>query len=246
MSGKPLDHISTMWTALHEAHGGTPREAEAARQLLLERYGPAVRDYLSRKLTDPNDVDDLVQEFAVALISGRFRHADRDRGRFRSYLKTTLFHLVGAQRKQARRVGYTLAAGVTPVEQPCSDADLDFGFDESWRNQLLVRSWDALAQTRPHWHTVLRFKVKNPDMPSQEMAQVLSQTLGEPLSADGVRQTIRRARYRLADLLLQEVADSLQSRTRADLEEELAELRLLELCQPALTRLYPPPAPSTG
>src|SRR3954462_2491056 len=93
--GVRLSRISTMWTVLRTAHGGPTDAASAARELLLERYGGAGRRYLLGLLKAPHAADDLTQEFAVLVVTGKFQGADPSRGRFRNYVKTTLFHLVG-------------------------------------------------------------------------------------------------------------------------------------------------------
>jgi RNA polymerase sigma-70 factor (ECF subfamily) len=50
---------------------------------------------------------------------------------------------------------------------------------------------------------------------------------------------LHRARDRFAELLFDEVSQTLDNPSRNDLEEELAELRLLEYCRPALQRRTP-------
>jgi hypothetical protein len=68
------------------------------------------------------------------------------------------------------------------------------------------------------------------------MAEQLSVRLSKTVSADWVRQTLRRARDQFADLLLEELSHSIENPTRDRLAEELADLRLLSYCQPALER----------
>src|SRR5436190_1702719 len=106
-----LSRISTRWSALRQAHQGSERTAAAARQELMERYCGAVYRYLLRAVRDPHTADDLTQEFAVRFIRGRFRHADAKRGRFRDYVKTSLFHLVDDYRKGAREQPQQLGIG---------------------------------------------------------------------------------------------------------------------------------------
>src|SRR5262249_8261078 len=86
------------------------------------------------------------------------------------------------------------------------------------------------------FHTVLRFKVENPQLRSADMAERLSATFGKELTAAGVRKTLERARDRYADLLLDEIAQTIEAPTRQRLEEELIELELLEQCKSALDR----------
>jgi RNA polymerase sigma-70 factor (ECF subfamily) len=218
---------------LRQAHGGPEDAAAAARRLLLERYGPAVRRYLGAVLGDPHAADELTQEFAVCLLRGDFRKADPGRGRFRHYVKGVLFHLVGQYRRGRAKQPRPLPADEVAAGDESAGDD---AFDESWRGELLARAWAALADAQPAYHVVLRFRAEHPKMGSEEMAGQLTERLGRPLTPDGVRQTLHRAREKFADLLLDEVARSLREPTRDRVEEELAELRLMEYCRPALGR----------
>jgi RNA polymerase sigma-70 factor (ECF subfamily) len=68
------------------------------------------------------------------------------------------------------------------------------------------------------------------------MAEQLRGPLGKAVTADWVRQTLHRARDRFAELLVDEVTQTLRSPTRAELEQELSDLHLLDYCKPALDR----------
>jgi hypothetical protein len=59
------------------------------------------------------------------------------------------------------------------------------------------------------------------------------------LTAAGVRQALHRARQKFADLLLEEVAQSVEDPTPEHLERELVELGLFDYCRPALERYDP-------
>jgi RNA polymerase sigma-70 factor (ECF subfamily) len=230
-----LSRISTVWTLLNQAHAGQAEAAACAQQVLLQRYGGAIYRYILSAVRDPAAAEDLTQEFALGLIRGQFRRADPERGRFRDYVKTVLFHMVSAyrrrQQKHPRPVSAEspeLAGLAAPTE------DMDEQFDATWRETLLARAWEALARARPTFHAVLRLRAAQPDMTSAEMAQRLSQQLGKPCTPDGVRQNLRRARDAFADLLVAEVAHSLQCPTAERIEDELADLNLLVYCRAAL------------
>jgi RNA polymerase sigma-70 factor (ECF subfamily) len=232
-----LSQISTIWSALRQAHEGAAGAAALARQLLLERYGGAVLRYLTRLLGDADAADDLTQEFALALVRGDFRRADPRRGRFRDYVKTVLYHLVIRHTRQRRRQPLPLPPdnpALAGAAGPSEDHDREFR--ESWRDELLTRAWAALADAHAGYHAVLRFRAEHPKMRSEEMARRLRERTGKAWTADGVRQTLRRARERFADLLLDDVARSLERPTAAAVEQELRELDLLDYCRPALDR----------
>ncbi len=236
-----LSQITTQWSMIYQAHQGPKEEAATAQRELLQRYGGAVYRYLLRVVQDPDVADDLAQEFAVRLVRGDFRHVDPQRGRFRNFVKTVALHLViDYQRRQRHRPQPLPVEELEPTARATPSEDLDRQFLESWRYDLLTRSWAALArlqaQTGQPFYTVLRLRADEPQLRSAQMAERLSEQLGKPLTAGGVRQTLRRARERFAEFLLDEVKHSLQQPTASELEEELGELGLLEYCRPVLER----------
>lgn len=232
-----LSRISTIWTVMDQAHKGPPEAASAARELLLQRYGPAVRRYLLGALRDPDAADDLTQEFALSLVRGEFKGADPTRGRFRNYVRSVLIHLLNRYRKRELK-----RPRAVPANDPvlaglcCLPEDRDAEFRSSWRHTLLDRANGALADAQPVYHAVLRCRRDHPEARSAELARRVGERLGRTFTADNVRQTLHRARELFADLLLNEVAQSLENPTLERVEEELCELELLDHCRPALQR----------
>jgi RNA polymerase sigma-70 factor (ECF subfamily) len=239
-----LSQIATLWSVVGQAHGPEAEAAAAARQQLLHRYGGAVKRYLLGALRDPEAADELTQEFAVRFLAGKYRGADPGRGRFRNFVKGVLSHLIADhyRRQQARPRALPLE-GADLAAAGGAAAEADPLFVESWRQELLARAWKALAeleaQTGQPFHTVLRLRVDQPDLRSAQMAEQLAARLGRPVSAAGLRQTLHRARDRFADLLLDEVIQTLGRPAAEDLEQELIELNLLTYCRPALERRQP-------
>jgi RNA polymerase sigma-70 factor (ECF subfamily) len=236
-----LSQIATLWSLVDQAHGQEAQEVTAARKRLLQRYSGAVKRYLLGALRDPELADELTQEFALRFLDGKYQGADRERGRFRNFVKGVLAHLIADHyRRQRGRPGHLpleFADAQAPGQEP---ADPDPLFLESWRKTLLDRAWQALAevetQTGQPFYTVLRLRAEQPDLRSAQMAEQLAARLGKPVSAAGVRQTLHRARDRFAELLLDEVVQTLGRSAEEDLEQELIELNLLSYCQAALAR----------
>src|ERR687883_306983 len=99
-----LSQISTAWTVFFQAHQAPEKAAQVARQQLLEQYGTPVYRYLRAATRDADAADELYQEFALRFVRGDFQRAHPDRGRFRDFLKTCLYHLViDHQRRQSKR-----------------------------------------------------------------------------------------------------------------------------------------------
>jgi RNA polymerase sigma-70 factor (ECF subfamily) len=237
---QPLNRISTLWTVVCRAHEGTAGSAAAAQQVLLQRYSGAVYRYLLGALRDRDAAEDLAQEFALRFLQGKFRGVDPEHGRFRDFVKGVLCHLV-ADYHRRRPPPLPLAdAGREPAAPAEPPADPDHGFVDSWREELLARVWEALKriqdQTGQPFYAVLRFRADHPELRSAQMAEQLGAQLGKPITAPAVRQTLHRARDKFADLLLEEVAQTLREPTADALEQELLDLGLLEYCRPALDR----------
>jgi RNA polymerase sigma factor (sigma-70 family) len=232
-----LSAISTQWTMLFQAHEGSADAATAAQRQLMQRYSGAVFRYFLGAVRDPDTASELSQEFALRFIRGDFRRADPERGRFRDYLKKALIHMVTDyfRTRQAwpRQLGTDTPEPASPHEE---SVDAEDEFLKSWREELLERTWKALAEVQPTYHAVLLYRVDNPDLSSAQMAQDLSARLGKPLNAAAVRKAMQRAHEKFADLLLEEIGCSIGSSTLSALSEELIALDLLKYCRSALER----------
>jgi len=205
--------------------------------LLLQRYCGAAYRYLRGALRDEDAALDLLQEFVLRFLRGDFRRADPGSGRFRDYLKAALVHLVADYHRGQRARPRPLPADVDERAVAPDDGAADqAAFLHSWREELINRTWAALAEARPTHHVVLVFHVENPELPSAGAAEQLSARLGKPFTAAHVRVTLQRAREKFAELLLDEVAHSLGACTQAELVQELHALRMWKLCAPALDR----------
>jgi RNA polymerase sigma factor (sigma-70 family) len=244
MAQEEVDHlsrISTLWTIVAHAKGGPAEAAGAAQQELIRRYHRAVYRYLLGALRDADAADELAQEFALRFLRGDFRGADPQRGRFRDFLKGVLAHLVADYYRRQRTVAKRLPAnGAELADSSGGPGEHDRKFEEDWRDELLARTWDALAEfekeTETPFHTVMQFRIQHPELRSSQMAEQLSVQLRQPITAAWVRQILHRGREKFAELLLAEVADTLHDPTMLQLEEELTDLGLLFYCQTAVQR----------
>jgi RNA polymerase sigma-70 factor (ECF subfamily) len=232
-----LSQIATQWSMLMEAHGGAGGASEEAIRQLAYRYCGAVYRYLLAAVRDPDVAADLSQEFALRLIRGDFRGACPERGRFRSYLKTTLFHLVSDFHRERRSDAQSLAFDVPEAKVGGEYQDQgDAEFLQSWRETLIERSWAALHADNPVYHATLQARIMDSDATSAELAERLSRQLGRPTSAAAVRKTLQRAHEKFGELLLDEVERTVLEGGSNALEAELRELDLLRYCKSSLTR----------
>jgi RNA polymerase sigma-70 factor (ECF subfamily) len=239
--GGRLSQIATPWTDLDQASAGSMPALDAARRRLLLRYSPAVYSYLLGAVRDPDIADDLFQEFALRLMRGAFRRADPRRGRFRDFLKTALSHLVTDHYRRQGRGPRSYHDCPDPATDRSPLTEAEERFAEEWRAQLIDRAFAALEafeeRTGQPLHTLLHFRVDNPDLPVAELARQLRGRLGQEPPATWVYKHLHRARQKFAGFLVAEVARTLDCPGAEELGQELAELGLLRWCQPALDRL---------
>jgi RNA polymerase sigma-70 factor (ECF subfamily) len=224
-----LSRIETQWTAVLRAHGQSIASANSARGHLLLRYSSAVYRYLLGAVRDPDVASDLCQDFAVRFLRGDFHRVAPERGRFRDYVKTALVNLANDHHRARQAGPRELAVDVAAQELPSED-----DFIGNWRQSILDQTWKALSEENATFHAVLLLRIENPDMQSTEMAARLTAQLDKPMSPENVRKSLQRAHSKFAELMLDQVADSLHEATVEELESELKELDLLRYCRSAL------------
>lgn len=231
-----LHDIATKWTQVQIALFGQGPEAARAQAELFDRYGGAMRRYVQAILHDPAAADDMLQEFALAMVSGGFQAVRPERGRFRDYIKGVLFRMVRKHRRNLSRREGTLPEEVDLADPDSYPAACDEEFRQSWRDELLARTWERLVHDEASYFTILHFRAVHPDMTSDKMVAELSPQLGKPLTAQGVRQTLRRARKRFVELLMEEVAGSLELPSPGAIHDELRDLDLAAFILPPRPR----------
>ena len=233
-----LSRMETLWTVVHRAHSDETLEAAAARQQLIDQYGGAVKRYLLGALRNENDANEVFQEFSLRMVRGDFHRADPNRGRFRQFVKTSLFRMiVDYQRWQGKRERQLQLGDDALPERVSNEPDEEL-FTKKWRSELIENTLTRLRKiderAGSHLFAILNLRIVNPKLRSTELAQLATETLGKRISAENFRAILRRARVRFADLMIDEVNQTLHQPTREALESELADLRLLEYCKPSL------------
>lgn len=242
-SEEHLSRIDTLWSVVRRAHSPDDVRAAEAQELLLDRYGGAIRRYLGACLRDRDAADEVFQEFALRFVRGDFQSADPSRGRFRAFVKTIVYRLMIDYRRRKGRDGRQQALVVEPTARDDADdplADSDEVFLASWRDELLARTWRGLEDhqraTGSPYHTALRQRVDAPEMRSPELAARLTERLGKPITAENARVLVHRARDRFAELLLDAVGESIDDPSPDAIEEELIDLRLFDYCRDVLNK----------
>lgn len=239
-SNSRLSRIETLWSVVRRAHDAEDEMSLTAQQQLLDIYGGAIKRYLVASLRDADLADELFQEFALKFVKGDFRNVDPAKGKFRFFVKTVVYNLMNQHhRKKAVRKERPLVVG--QADQGTVDTDVnheDGLFLTSWRDDLLEQTWEAMAEhetkTGVPYNSVLRLRVSQPTLSSEEFAERLSAELGKPISSGTARVNLHRAREKFANVLIGVISGSLEDPSRETIEAELIDLGLIDYCREAL------------
>jgi RNA polymerase sigma-70 factor (ECF subfamily) len=237
-----ISRIPTAWSMVRDAHRDHTA-VQVAQQQLLDRYGGAIRRYALSALRSEDAAEEVFQDFALKFLRGDFSGANPERGRFRAFVKTIVYRMIVDYQRRSKKRGLEGPMHSNIAEPEVDDAGAngdDALFQTSWRDELLARCWQKLAdderKSGKTYHSVLRYRVAHPDLRSPELASGLSKQLGKEINAGAVRVLLHRSRELFGEMLLDEVAESLESNSLDDAEQELIDLELHEYCRPALEK----------
>ncbi len=220
-----IDAISTRWSLLRLAQGTHP-DTTKARQMLVLRYSSAVRRYVGAIVRKGDDADELAQEVVLRLMRGDFAGADPTRGRFRDFLKIAVRNMIQNHwAKSSRRKTDTLTA-----DPLTADTERDTAWLGVWQKSVLDHALESCRhdESSSGSYTLLKLRMELPEATSDELAEKLSVKLNTTIRPDACRQMLRRARFKLAEALIEEIKNGLDDESPARVLDELAALELLE------------------
>src|SRR5579863_5494917 len=223
---------TTRWTLVVAAGDPDRQEARSALVSLCENYWYPLYAYLRRRGYSTDQAQDLTQEFFVRVLEGRYLdRADPEKGRFRSFILTSLKFFVAdeadRQRAQKRGGGVLVSPEFSGGEEryqrePAHDETPERIFERRWALSVLDRVVEKLRNEfvqhgRPeHFERLKVFLLGQPDAPYAALAREMNTSEG------ALKVAIHRLRKRYRELFRQEIAD-----TVADPAEVESELRYL-------------------
>ena len=236
-----LSNLSTHYSQLRRVHDpDSPEAARGAVEQIFLRYHRAILRYVQAAVPDANDANDILQRFFVKLMEGKFRSVSPERGRFRSFVKATLFHMVSDLRREKGRDPRPLPDDPSAIgfsDGPHDEAQ----FTACWLETLMDRAWESLAAieegTGRPFATVFHHTIPPQRRSAQEIAdQLATRPNGRPANVEWVRSVRSEARQAFQDFVLAEVWDSFEAPTPEIVEEELIALDLREDFKSAVLR----------
>ena len=228
----------TRWSIVQRARSDEPTaETRRALEDICTGYWLPIYAFIRRTGVRPVEAEELTQEFLMNLAQGEYLdHADRQRGKLRTFLLGCVKHFLANQRRTANRL--KRGGGVAPVSidqavaehgyaaEPSDDLTPDAVFERRWAKSLMEQVMAALAAEmeqegkRPLYDALLPFT--HLEAKPATLAETADK-LG--MNEAAVKMAISRLRHRLRARLREAVAETLGPDD--DLEAEMMHLREL-------------------
>jgi RNA polymerase sigma-70 factor (ECF subfamily) len=235
-----LNDLPTDWTDVRQAHGFDKTVRQDSQARFFRRYRPAILKYVKSAVRDENAAEEIVSNFFFRFVDGRFANATPDRGRFRDYIKSTLFNLVRDHFRRSQAQPHALPNDLADeLSEPAPWNSNESEFLHFWREHLLETAWEALRELE-HWtpkpYTLVLADWLSNKRKAREIAKDLSAQSQKSLSEEWVRSVRKEARDAYTDLILAEVWSSIESPSAERVEQELIDLELLPHLRGAIER----------
>lgn len=223
--------MTTHWSVVRAAGRSDTTRALHSLEQLCRAYWYPLYVYLRRRGYGPEDAEDLTQEFFARLLHSNFlATANREQGRFRSFLLAALNHFVADEwdRQCARKRGG--GQRLIPLEaetaetryrlEPADDLTPEKVYEQRWARTVLTNVIDQLRQEyEREGKSALFADLKSclvkarAAVPYADLARRLN------LSEGSLRVSVHRMRQRYRELLRANIAHTVAD--PAEAEEEL-------------------------
>lgn len=228
---------TTRWSVVLRVKDADNREAEEVWNELARVYWYPLYAFCRRKGSNDHDAQDLTQAFFVHLLNGnRFESISPEKGRFRTYLLRMFENFLSNQHRDANRLVRGGGQTILSLEQMDADARFsqsrvsndspDRAFDREWAVALLDRVKQRLFEQYERRKQSELFAAIRPHLlPRANESSYADLGRQLQLSPAAVGMAITRMRTRYRNILLEEVAATLER--PEDLEDELRTLMSL-------------------
>jgi RNA polymerase sigma-70 factor (ECF subfamily) len=221
---------TTYWTLIQAASEGLPSESRAALAALCQAYWYPVYSFIRRKVFEDEKARDLTQGFFVLLIEKNYlAAADRERGKFRSFLLTAVKSFLANEHDRAtalKRGGGQAPISINMSEaegrsfEPVETATPESLFQRQWALSLLER---VMSKLREEFGSSGKLDEFNKLMPflNKDSGSGRYEAMAEEIgvSAGALRMSVHRMRRRYRDLMRSEIAETVSN--TEDIDDEI-------------------------
>lgn len=229
-ASKGLNFATTQWSLVISAATSDRDTARSALEHLCRAYWMPLYVYIRRRVADANDAQDLTQAYFQRLLEkGDLADADPSRGRFRSFLLSSLRHFLANEwdRKNAvkrgggqRILSLDFAAGEVLYDQALTAAcDPERLFERQWAHTVLNRVMQRLEREQERAGKSQQFFALQRFLAGRVAGAPIAAVAAElEMTESAARMAVSRLRGRYAELLRNEIAETVASEETIDEE----------------------------
>ncbi len=225
----PSEFLSTSWTLVLAA-GSTSNEGQAALDALCRRYWFPLYSFLRRRGNPHHQAEDLTQSFFGELLRRHdLSQAQREKGRFRSFLLTALKNHVSDEKSRDRALKRGGGRKILPLDiqsaeahyslEPAHDLTPERLFDRHWARTLIDQ---ALVDLRLRYASTGQenlFDALKPCLIDHEHRSIAQIALDLKMTEGAAKVASHRMRKRFGQMLRSGVAATVADPD--DVEDEL-------------------------
>jgi RNA polymerase sigma factor (sigma-70 family) len=215
-------------------HQSSP-DSRRALESLCEAYWYPLYAYVRRRVPDVHEAQDLTQGFFASLLErDALAAADRERGRFRSFLLTSFKNFLSdewdkanAQKRGGGRAAIPLNLGSGESRysiEPADELSPERLYEKQWALTLLGQVLDRLRDELAAKGKEHQFQILKPFLGGEGEAggyESAARSLG--MSQAAARVAVHRLRRRYREILRAEIAETVAG--PADVDDEIRSLR---------------------
>ena len=221
---------STLWSRVRAA-AGTETGARPALEALCALYWHPIYAFLRRCGHARQNAEDLTQGFFLYVLQeGLLQKADRERGRFRSFLLGSLKFFVSNEQARARSLKRGGGVAFIPIN---SGAAIDFPvpthltpervFERRWALAVIGQAMERLEKEYNRAGVGEEFAALQPYLTGEPEDHLSDLALRLAKSHSATRVMMFRIRNRFRRVIREVIGDTLLDATQV--EQELAELQ---------------------
>jgi RNA polymerase sigma-70 factor (ECF subfamily) len=223
---------STLWTLVLRAKDPDAPDRRKALEELIQTYWKPAYFFLRRRGHDREESKDIVQGYFAALLErDLLQYLDRDRGKFRTFLLTTLQHYASDERDRQRaqkrgggRAVFSLDfvdAESDIAREPASEDTPETIFRRDWARRVMARALEIVRADFVGDGKSLDFEALRLHLSGQAPSYAdVARQLG--ITEADARQRAHRTRARYREAILEVVRSYTES--EADAQDEVKDL----------------------
>lgn len=227
--------VTTHWSVVLSACDPPSPQSNQALEILCRTYWHPLYAYIRRMGHGPQDAEDLTQEFFARLLSKHYlKAADRQKGRFRTFLLVALKRFLANEWKKGRALkrggrqcmvplDTVLAEKLYTAESPNQSSPEQL-YERRWALALVEQALGRLKADYERQGKSAEFERLKVYLTAERGGIPYSQVASElGISEGAARVSIHRLRRRFREVFQQEVAGTLANPD--DLQEEMKHLQ---------------------